>query len=203
MRTSTPIACLLVIALLGILPTADALYIRTPLTLNADETQADVGDSVTFRIGTDPENASAASDWGGKNVVIAYTWDPNEGDPSPEAESTTSRTVVDPALALANDATATFTWTVPEEVRDRNVEITVQSNGGDLLAVYPMVIGNAEPRMRIAASGPSGEQPVETPLESGAPPTGPATETNNVPGFAPLALGIAVVGAALLLARRR
>lgn len=212
MRTSAPLVCLLGIALLA-LPAAGALYVYTPLQLHTENHEVDVGDKVDFRVQPDPENETARTTWAGKSVKVVYSWDPNEGNRAPEDETPRSRAVAVESLALGPDAKATFTWTVPEEVRDRNVDVTVESMEGEMLAVIPMVVGNAEPLMRVA-SGPAGggqPQPVETPMEqgnpdSGAPPTqesGGADDTRNVPGAAPVLFALAVGAAALLVARRR
>lgn len=161
-----PLVGLLALALLA--GPASAIYLVTPLRLASSAQTAEVGDSVTFTVS--PENESMAQAWAGKTVRVGYSWFPNETDATRDGDAPTSsedpeaqpeRRVLRDALTLDAGANATFTWVVPEEVRDRNVDVYLEGEDGERVGFAWLGIGQAPPQMRIlAGSGPAepGEQ---------------------------------------------
>lgn len=197
---AAPLLALLVAGFLLVAGPATAIYIVTPLILEGDTEKADVGDVVHYTVRA--QNDTEAAAWGGKTVQVIAVWTENQTENPDGSVSDGDETRIDVAtLALDGDAAASFDWTVPEAADDKNVNLRIVSDEAEEpLAFADLAVGDAEPIMKIAASGPSGEEPVETPLEQeddAAPPT------NDTPGL-PLVLGaLAVAGAAVLARRKR
>lgn len=170
---------------------ASALYIQTPLILSGPE-HADVGDDVSFEIR--PDNASAEKRFAGKTVRIVYLFDPNESnDPDAPVSSDSLQERLLAELVLDGKASATFRWSVPEEVRDLNVDIAAES-GDERVAFTYLAIGDAPPQMRIlAGSGPAGEVDQENVEREQV--------SEDAPGLSALA-ALATIGAVLALRRK-
>ncbi len=217
MKRTLIAATALLVGLLATATTADALYIRTPLQVHTDNSEADVGDTLPFNVtATDEEGATA---WSGKTVTVRWSYDPNEGSENPPAEDEpypepVSGTLLE-SLALDEKATATFTWTVPAEVDNKNVAIRLEDETGELLAIQHIAIGDAVPMMMIAMTGPGGELPEQTNSETDTPanPDGvqnddtPTEKTDtakprSVPSIGVLAL-VGAIGLLALVANRR
>lgn len=189
-------------------PTGQAIYIVTPLTLVASAPEAEVGDTLDLDVAPNAEHENGTAErWGGRTVHVRYAWDPHEGEEhTTEEPREETRTAGD--LALDAEGRGTLAWTVPAEVDDRNVHLRVESEDGEFLARFDLVVGDAEPMYYLAAeTGPAGGGPVvdepRTPLESGedAPP-GSGDADRATPG-AGLAVVAAAAVAAALVARRR
>jgi hypothetical protein len=161
-------AALLLAALLLAVP-AQALFIQTPLRLTADKGEAEVGDTVTFTIEPEPENASARDDWKGETVRVV--WEEVAMGDEPGHTGT-----VREAVGLDADANATFPWTVPARVDDMNL-IVVVTDGKTRLAQFHLRVGDAEPIM-FAMGG------AEVPPPAGDPPANNTGSSGNVTGGA-------------------
>lgn len=196
-------------------PPASALYLATPLVLHPSASEANVGDTVTFRI--EPINESAQRAWAGKSVQLVYAWDANQPSPgnatssdAPPAEEKPMRKSAGSPILLDANATATATWTIPAEVDDKNVFMVLESPEGEQLAQADLAIGDAEPMARIAASGPGSPEPVrndaeesgELPSGTPAPTTTGGADARDTP-LAPIAALAALAIAGLALATRR
>lgn len=166
------------IAALALLPGAQAIYIQTPLQLSSDAPQTNVGVTVNFTIGPDTDDAQA---WAGKSVRVEYAF-PGEG------EDYIVRPITD--LTLDADVKGAFSWTIPSEVDNKNVDVRVMS-GEDLLAVTNVGVGESAPIMYATGGGPA---------DSGQPLTNEEGQetTNDEP--ARNAPGIALVGGLLAVA---
>lgn len=198
----TPLLAFAAIALVAVAGPASALYLATPLLLETESPQVNVGDTVDFTIRPSPENETAVDDWAGKTVRVTLSWDEAEGRPAEEptsSEEDTTRTRTIENVTLAADATGAFSWTVPAEVDDKNVFIQLVGGDEETLAVIDLAVGDAEPINKIAASGPG--EPVETPMETGEEQSAEDADDRDVPA-APLVALLVAVGA-IALARRR
>lgn len=210
-RTIGVFAALAAIGLLAIAAPAQAIYLATPMHLSSDAGQYKVGDEASFTV--TPENETVAQEWAGRTLQVRYGYDKNEGQgPSEDGEDTYVSSVLLAELKLDEKASATFKWTIPAEVDDRNVDVTLFF-GEEAVAFNPIAIGDAEPRM-YAMSGPGkGAAEQGTPPEMESPPadTGSGEEAagepaaKTVPGIGMIAL-VGTLGAAALgvaLARRK
>lgn len=218
-RAMTSRAAIVAALAMGLLLTASApaqaIYMVTPLRLSTDTTTAQVGDELSFRV--EPENETAAAEWAGRDVVVRYGYDANEkpadeqqdpDTPTSDSEVAWTKNVAMPRLALDSDAKASFTWVVPEDARDHNIEVTLENDAGEILGRAHLAIGNAPSNMRLMAGSGVAREDMS---QENAPTTDapPAKDTaadesadNNVPGIgAPLVL--AAVGALALVAARR
>lgn len=194
----------LVLALLGsvlLASSAQALYVMTPLRISPTDSEGHVGDGLRFDVAPDPEsNVSYA----GQTLTIRYEWDPMEG-----AERSSDEPVSDDSarhgtsgtVTLDAKGTGSFTWTIPAEVDDRNVGLSLVDDAGEKVAFAYVRVGDAEPQARIMAGGGG------APLEGGEPLPEPTSQgdasTKGTPGAAPLAVAAVVGLAALALARRK
>lgn len=196
---------LVAVALLAAAPTTGALYIVTPLSLSGGDGHADVGDEVDLVVAPNSEHENGTADkWAGRTIVLKYGWDPAEGTDRSEGDETehTWETRVIGEITLDAEGKGAFTWTVPADVDDRNIVLTVGPAEGDPYAYLDMAIGDAEPMYRLAAS--TGE-PVETPMEEdtgGEPPQESQDDARPTPGVGVLVLAAGLVGAALVARRR-
>lgn len=215
MTRASTLGILSVLATVGLLafaPSASAIYMVTPLHIGSDKHEYEVGDEASFRVF--PENETVAAEWADRTVQIRYSYDKNEGQAQGPDEQASNEGYVQAVavaeLKLDDKATASFTWTIPAEVDDRNVEVVVYF-ADEHVATIPIVIGDAEPRM-YAMSGPAGgdkgslesggEEPTTT---GGETPAAPEDDKNTVPAAGALAL-VGMVGAVaigLSLVRRK
>lgn len=165
-------------------PSAQALYVQTPLMLSSDVTLANVGTIVNFTIGPDTDDAQA---WADKSAQVVYAVPGADGN-----------YVVVPLTELTLDggAKGTFSWTIPSEANDQNVDIRVMS-GETLLAVASVAVGDAPPIMYAAGGGPADSGP----LESGVDAT-KADSTREAPGIAMAGGLLALALVALALQRK-
>lgn len=196
---AAPLLALLVAGFLLVAGPATALYIVTPLVLEGDTEKADVGDVVHYTIRA--QNDTEAAAWGDKPVRIVAAWMENQTENPDGSVSDGDEVILDvTTLSLDTDAGASFDWTVPAAADDKNVNLRILSDDAEEpLAFADLAVGDAEPIMKIAASGPNGEEPVETPLEQENEATPP---TNETPGL-PLVLGALAIAGVAVLARRK
>lgn len=168
---------------------AHALYVMTPLRLTPTDSEGNVGDKLAFHVSPDPEsNVSYA----GQTLTLRYTWDPNEGSESSEAAA---REGTGPQVALDAKGEADLTWTIPAEVDDRNVGLSLIDGAGEAVAFAYVRVGDAQPQMRTMA-GSGGMPPAsEIPEENAPSPHVEPTPEKAVPGAA-----LAVTLGALALA---
>lgn len=222
-RTRLPLLLGLAAALLLAGP-AQAIYVVTALRLDPSSAEGEVGDAITF-------NATPSEDWDGPSfagatVTLFWNYDPEEGQhPPPEDPdapvSSDDQNATDPepthvereadAVTLDEASRATFTWTIPPEVDDRNVFLTLRDGEGEVLANAHVRVGDAAPMAFLMAEGgsdadkaASGEPALGEP--AGAPAEGDARAgdaTRDAPGPGVLALLAALVGGAMVATRRR
>lgn len=194
-----PLFALVAAGFLLVAGPSTALYIVTPLVLESDAGHAEVGDTVHDTVRAQNETEAAA--WAGKTVRVVAVWTENQTETPDGGVSDGDERSLDVAtLTLGEDAGATFEWVVPQEVDDENVNLRILSDEAEEpLAFADLAVGDAEPIMRIAASGPN-DGPVEpAPEETGGDEPAQDHET---PG-APVALvALAAAGVALLLRRK-
>lgn len=179
---------------------AEALYLQTPLTLEGDRTEADVGDDVGFEVGPNDLDENATRDWGGKTIYAKYSYDPYEGSGTApdEGYEWTIRDIGE--VVLDADARGSFTWTVTDDADDKNVVVLLQSASGDHLGQWDLRVGDAEEMYRLAAGTGAG------PIEEGEPAPEEGAEASGgddraVPAFG-LAFLVATVGAIAVAIRR-
>lgn len=217
-RALVPLAALTCLLLTA--APASAIFIVTPLTLTPSQNEAEVGDEIVFDLGPN-EEYDGETDHAGKPVRVQWGYDtsePSENGTTDEPTSEEDNPYVYRDLAnltLDAQSRASFRWTVPEEVDDENVFVTVLSADGETLASAHIAVGDAEPIMMVM-SGPAGGEPVEEggeePLMNGDGPAdtsgGDAGEgaaddaARNTPaaGFVAAAAGLGLAAFAL---RRR
>lgn len=157
MKRHTPIFAIVIgVALLAAAAPSQAIYIETALKLEPSQHEADVGDDVDFTIRTNPDVEDAKDYWADKTVKLRFSYDKNEGQQQNDPDAPTSndgfttRTIAE--LVLDADARGSFTWTVPAEVDARNVEVFLEGPDGDRLGFDYLLIGDAEPMMRITSA---------------------------------------------------
>lgn len=209
-----PILALLIGGMLAISGPATAIYIVTPLTLTPSTEHAEVGDEIDFTIA--PQNDTEAAAWAGRTVRVEYSWDTAEGEGAgspeePTSDETYQTRLLLESLTLDDAARGAFTWTVPDEVADHNVDIRLVDDAGEGVAFTYVAIGDAPPQMRILAGSGMAEGG-EEPADDTTTPT-PAEQEQNAPendasgNAVPAAGAIAALGAlgivALALARRK
>lgn len=208
-RNTSILAVIAAAALLATAAPADAVYIETPLVIEAPDDHAEVDDTIEFTIGPNPNNASAQEQWAGKTVNVRYSYDKNEGqdghhgDEPVSNQGYTEGTILD-GLTLDEKARGTFTWTIPSEVDDRNVNIFLEEDGHDeRLAFAYLAVGNATPMMH-AMSGPSDGEPEIGPEDKESHDDA-VSDTNEAAGIAAAGLlgTLALAGVAVALVRRR
>lgn len=172
------LACLLAAA-----PQAAAMVVETPLVLEADNLQPRVGDVVTIDV--TPKNDSVRATYATGTYTAAYNYDTEE-------EGAT-RIVPIGNVTLDGDAKGTFTWTVPADVKDKNVFVTL-TDGDETLGTLHLAVENAPPIM--FATGGAGE-PEPTPLpEDDGERENVESNGRDVPlGLALTALAVAGVAA--------
>lgn len=216
-RSSSLVAAVIATAvLLATASTASAVYVHTPLRLSAPGDHADVGDAVEFTL--EPNDDTNVTEWAGRTLRVVYSYDANEGADGSEPDASTDSSgmregVVLESLALDDAARATFTWTIPADVQDKNVNIAVVNEDGDGAAFAYLAIGDAPPVMRTTSSPDDGREidngdgdgePLPPASDDEARQSGAADDSSRtVPG---LAVGGALVAAgavAVALARRR
>ena len=204
---------------------ATAIYVITPLTMTASANEAQVGDELTFDLAPNPDHEGPS--YAGASVRVQYGWDRMEGQHEPsenpnetvssDDETENTHEVRDlTTVTLDGESRGSFTWTIPEEVDDRNVFVTILSEKDETLASAHVRVGDAEPMMFALRSG-SGAEPAMEGAPEGTPPATTeggaedATTTtdeardeggNDVPGVGLLAAAAAVGLAALALRRR-
>lgn len=200
---------------------ASAMYMITPLALNASAYDTQVGDLLKFTITPNADHEGPS--WAGQTIRVQYNYDPNEGrepasNESPDAavsdgeDQASPYVFVDlPGVTLDEKESGAFEWTIPADVDDRNVFVVLLSADGETLASVNVRVGDAAPLMMLmAGNGPTEVE--QTPVtdtaappadDAAAPQTQDETSANNVPalglGGALVAAGVAVA----LLARRR
>ncbi|HVM45695.1 MAG TPA: hypothetical protein VM582_07140 [Candidatus Thermoplasmatota archaeon] len=201
----------LLASLLALAGSAQAIYIATPLRLDSDAVSGDPGDTIDFAIS--PENETTRDEWRGRSVVVLFVYDPDErAQPDERTSSDRMRggTIAE-SLVLDERASGRFSWTIPDEADGHNVQVRVESEEGDLLAVRDVAVGDAPPVMRILAggSGDDGREPAPIGNENGRTDAPPADGTrrdepagDDVPAAGLLAV-LAVGGAAALALRQR
>lgn len=213
----TPILALAAAAFLATSGVASAIYVVTPLALSFSSDHAQAGDRLTLTLGPNPEHENGTT-YANAQVVIRYSWDPNEEPASEDPDQPVSSEDRQPqemvegevdAITLDAGAKGTTTWTVPAEADDHNVFFQVlDPDTNETLASGHVPVGDAPPVMAIlAGSGPA--EPAPRDGELGGTP--PAQEENadddaakkDTPGVA-LVGALAALGlAAVVLARRR
>lgn len=223
-----PLLALAAIGFLAMAPTASAIYIVTPLVLDASTTEADVGDTLRFDLSPNAEHEGPS--YAGQTVRVQYGYDtaeneepssdPNETASSDDETSETPYVYRDiTTLTLDDASTGSFEWVVPAEVDDHNVFVTVLSDTNETLATSHIGVGDADPMMFLMReSGPASppaegeEQPLQSDDGSGEPATdtqeddgAPAADDaqNAVPTLSVTAVALAIGVGALFLARRR
>lgn len=200
-----PLLAVLLIALALLAPTAHAVYVMTPLRLTPVDSEGDVGDELGFQVEPDPESDRS---YAGATVRLRYEWDPDEGNESAPPDEPTSdadvRRGTGPSVTLDAKGQGTFTWTIPAEVDDRNVALSLIDDAGEAVAFAYLRVGDAEPQFRtMVGGGPGGA--IEPGEHATTPqPTGRAedTTTNDTLAPAPFA-ALAVLALAAIAARRR
>lgn len=202
-----PIFALIVgVALLAAAAPSQAIYMETDLLIDPQDSEADPGDNVTFTIRPSPNVDDAKQKWGGKTVKLRFSYDKNETphdgpDEATSNEGYTTRDIVE--IKLDGEAGGSYTWTVPEEVDDRNVEVFLQSADGERLASGYLNVGDAEPLMRIASSGPGDAEPEPaTEIDEGASDDEAQQEEASALGLVALSVAIGAVVAAVAVRRR-
>ena len=179
---------LLLVCLLAA-PSASAVIVETPLTLDADKDAAQVGDAVLVTVA--PRNESAARDYASRTLRVQYTYDAAE-------EGGEGRTGEAGSVTLDADARGSFTWVVPQEVDDMNVFVVVM-DGEETAGSVHVAVGDAPPVM--FATG--GEPPAPETGGEEPPATSPEDAQRGVPFVGGAFAALVAAGAALLLARRR
>lgn len=189
------LALLIVAATLLTVPTTNAIYIETPLRVTADPAQAQAGDDVGF--GVAPANDSAKERFAGKTLRAAYSYDSSEN-----ADDATLQSPL-PDVTLGDAATASFRWTIPAELDDRNVFVSLY-DGEELVGTVHIAVGDAPP-MLMATGGPANDDGAiepdtrETTQDDATPQ---ANDKQAVPGLLTFGALVAIGLAAYALRRR-
>lgn len=240
-RSSLFLIALACSAALAAAPTAAALYMITPLQLTPSATAANVGETLTFEITPNEDDAEGAT-YENARVTVQYGYDPRETEEPPQENSgggsdggagNATTTTTEPenpdetvssddetagdsrendayvyatiaTLTLSAASTGTFAWTVPVEVDDRNVFVTVLSESGKTLASAHVAVGDAPPIM-MAMEGAPDEHVVEddVPAADDAARNSDDDARRSVPAAAPLLVLIAAGLVAVALRQRR
>lgn len=175
-------AYLLLLAVAFLAPTAQALFIETPLHLTLAPQQAEPGMDVDLDAA--PANGSTRDAYAGKTVKARYAI---EGQ-----ESTVYHEIGD--LVLDGDAKGRLRWKVSADVDDQNVLLQLV-DGEEVVGIAHLAVGDAPPMMYAMGGGPADSEVVEeTPRTEGQKDT-------PMPGL--LALAVAVGLAAVVALRRR
>ena len=179
-------ALLLLALTLVLAPTGRAVFIETPLRLTPSSVEADVGDALQFDVA--PANDSAAAQYAGRTLTLHYAYDAETEGQQAGGDAGT--------VTLDDQGAGRFTWTVPADVDDKNVFLSLM-DGDEGVGSAHVRVGDAPPTM-FAAGGMEnggGEVVEETPT--------PETQKDS-PGFTALAiLGGACVAVLVLTLRRR
>lgn len=192
---------LLLVAALALSGPASAMYIVTPLHLTASDNAVEVGDKVDFTLAPG-ENETEAKAYYGRTVRVVVSYDPYEsaGEPdSPRGDGEWARETIVESLVIDDEGRATFSYTIPEKLDDKNLGILVEDAEGKIVAQADVSVGDAPPMMRALASE-SG--PAEVGEEPSPEPAVDEPSQQNVPGAGILALAAAVGVLALALRRR-
>lgn len=205
-----PLAAALLASLLAMAGPADAIYIVTPLTLSPTDVEADVGDALQFDVAPHPDAEGAS--YAGRTLTVRYGYDPHEAaaneEPPSDPDGTVSSDDAPPedasilrdaqTITLDDASKASFTWTVPAEVDDKNVWITLVDEQNESVANANVNVGDAPPRMYALMEGSQGDgAPVQTDAEAVQDDA-----TNDVPAPGVLALAVGAGLVALALRRR-
>lgn len=187
MRKTLPL-----LALLLLVPGAQAVFIETPLRLAPAEVEAEAGDDLSFDVA--PANESTAAAYAGKTLRVRFTSDAETEDQMRTGDAGT--------VTLDDAATGQFSWVVPQELDDKNVVLSLM-DGEEVVATAHVRVGDAEPVMYATGGGLQGGEAVEAQpdADAGAEPT-PQT-SNDAPGFTALAIVAGAAVAVLLLSFRR
>lgn len=196
MRTTLLVLGVLAVALgFAALPAA-AIYIETPLTVTAPGgNQVQVGQQVPLVV--DAYNETSREAWAGKTVRVEWRLFEDEVTAPP-------RGVILEALALDAKAHAEFTFTVPQEADDQNINVQLFGNG-EHIGNGHLAVGDAGPVIMALGEGPanSGVSEEGPPKDDGAGGTGNVNSARPTPGPGAVVAVAAVAGLALLVARRR
>ncbi|HUR69213.1 MAG TPA: hypothetical protein VM370_08200 [Candidatus Thermoplasmatota archaeon] len=178
-----------------VFPLGSASMVETPLAVEPDPQAAEVGDVVTFHVTL--LNASWKDRLAGHTYRVDFTHDgETEG-----ADVTIGRIG---NVSLDEKAEGTFEWTIPAEVDDQNVFVTIM-DGDEGIGSAHIAVGDAPPIMFAAGGGPSTVDDVP-PAEGGTDASGEEREptpAKDVPGLGAGLLGLATLAAVLLASRRR
>ncbi len=204
------ISALLVTTLLA--ASATAAKMEAPLALETDTDHAEVGDVILLTISTARDETQPQ--WAGQGVHLAFEYDMNEDrfTTNPEGQTAWTRESIVTDIGLNDDATATYAWTVPQNLQDRNVMLLVVSATDEVLTYRLLPVGNPEPIMLASStsSGPNEPVPNQETAEENEQvyetqtdiPNPKAPTKNAVPMIGALGLVGAVVAVAAMHARR-
>lgn len=194
----TPMLALAAFGLLAASGVASAMYVITPLRIEASHAEAEPGDIIdlTLRPEQDYEGESLA----GKSVLVRFGYDRNEPVEGQEHTGESDFVYVDIGRVTLNDNSAgALSWTVPAEVDDRNAFITVLDEAGETVGSTHVRVGDASPIMFALASGTKGE-----PVQEGGPEVQADTQAESDVPAPGLVAGVGALAAvALVLSRRR
>lgn len=188
---------------------ASAVYVERPLRLDSHDVEFEVGDTAHFTVRA--ENETTAAEWAGRTVSVHYAYDANEGDEQsthndPDASTDNSgwtQKVLLESLALDQNAEAAFEWIVPEEVDDRNVNILLLDDEGEVLALLHVAVGDATPMMYTTGAPDDGRE-IDTGNQGEPEPAADSEDDTVRESPMPGALvAVALAGAAVVVARRR
>ncbi len=206
MNHATIFALIVGVALLTAAAPSQAIYIETDLLIDPPDSEADKGDNVTFTIKPNPNVEDAKQKWGGQTAKLRFSYDKNETpnagpDEATSDEGYTTRDIAE--IVLDDEARGEYTWTVPQEVDDRNVAVFLEAADGERLAFGYLNIGDAEPMMRIASSGPGDAEPEPAPGNGEEAAEDEAQEQEEASAFGLVALTLAISAVVAAVAVRR
>lgn len=181
------VACLLLVS-----SNASALLVETPLLLAADRENPSVGDLVTFTV--EPRNESVAREHSARSYVVEYRYDPVD-------EEGPSHVGIIGNVTLDAAARGSFSWTIPADVKDKNVFVAIVDGGADVGLMH-VAIENAPAVMFAQNGAPEGGGP-EPDAADGAPEGTGESGESRVPFAGAALIAVAVLAAALLARRRR
>lgn len=222
LAATPPASAIYMITPLHLTPSATEAQVGDEVTFEITPSEEHEGATyenarVTIRFGYDPNETAdepqpeGSGSGGSTDSGEATTTDPDA--PVSSDDETAGGEAEDPytyatiaTLTLGASSTGTAAWTVPAEVDDHNVFVTVLSESGDTLASAHIAVGDAPPIMWAAMEG----APDDTKVVEDTPPADrddaggeSADDTGRVvPAAAPVA-ALAAVAALALLARRR
>lgn len=195
-----PLLALAAAGLLASSGTASAMYVITPLRIEASHAEAEPGDIIDLTLERDPEHEGRSL--AGETVLVRFGYDRNEPRENETHSGESDWVYVDIGRVTLNDKSAgALSWTIPAEVDDHNAFLTVLDDAGQTLGSTHVRVGDATPMMfALRAGTDKGAVQEETP----APDVEADTQaTSDVPAPG-LVLGVVALAAvALLVSRRR